>query len=183
MKIKTIAIFGGANVPSDSDLYQDIYQSARLLASSGFTIVNGGGPGAMLAATEGAESAGGNTISVTFNDKNAKGFEGNIRENNTDFNIKTFDYLDRLKGLIHNSDCFLVFNGGTGTLSEFSTVWCMARLYYGNHKPIILFGSFWHEIIDVLSANMLIRPNELKVFKIIETPKEIIKAIQYFQEK
>ena len=36
----------------------------------------------------------------------------------------------------------MVFNGGTGTISEFGMAWGLARLYFGNHKPMVLFGRF-----------------------------------------
>ena len=38
-------------------------------------------------------------------------------------------------GLMSQSDLFICFRGGTGTLSEWATAWLLAHLYYGHHKP------------------------------------------------
>ena len=183
MKIKNVGIFGGADTSHNSKLYREVRLVAKKLAESGYKIINGGGPGVMLAATSGAESADGDTLSVLLDIKDAPGFEGANTKNKTDFSIRTNNYLDRMKGLIDNSDCFVIFNGGTGTLSEFGTTWCIARLYYGNHKPLILYGSFWHEIVEVIARNMMIRGTEMQVFKIVETPEEVLKAIRDFTKR
>ena len=49
---------------------------------------------------------------------------------------------------------FLIFKGGSGTISELGTVWVLAKLYYGHHKPFILYGKHWIEIIDTIKKNM-----------------------------
>ena len=57
--IKKIAFFGDAEAISTSDHYIGAYNTASLLAKNGYTIVNGGGPGIMVASTLGAKSANG----------------------------------------------------------------------------------------------------------------------------
>jgi predicted Rossmann-fold nucleotide-binding protein len=74
--IKHIAIFGGADVDPMHPLYQETFKVARYLAYHGKVIINGGGPGVMNAATEGAESVGGQTLAVTFFPKDMPNFEG-----------------------------------------------------------------------------------------------------------
>ncbi|NMB57110.1 hypothetical protein GYA19_04190 [Candidatus Beckwithbacteria bacterium] len=180
-KIKNIAIFGGADIPEESDLYKEVFAVAKLLGEKGYTIVDGGGPGVMLAATQGAVAGGGKTLAVTFDPKNAPGFEGRYVKNQTDQEIKTTNYIDRMYTLMENSDCYVIFKGGTGTISEFGTAWCLARLYYGHHKPFILYGNFWHEIIDVFYKHLQMRNNERDVFKIVGTPEEVIAAIDSFE--
>ncbi len=75
-------------------------------------------------------------------------------------------------------DIYLVFNGGTGTVSEFGMAWGLAKLYFGHHKPLILFGTFWHEIMETFGRNMLIRPEELKVYRIVTTPEDVLREIK-----
>ena len=53
-KIKRVAFFGDANIPEEDPVYKDAYEIAKLIAQKGYTIVNGGGPGVMNAATSGA---------------------------------------------------------------------------------------------------------------------------------
>jgi hypothetical protein len=61
--------------------------------------------------------------------------------------------------------------------------WGLARLYFGHHKPLILYGDFWQEIIDAFKKNMLLRPEELKVFKIVNSPKQVLEAIEQFKQE
>lgn len=58
----------------------------------------------------------------------------------------------------------------------------LARLYYGHHKPLILYGEFWNNIISAFVANMRIRPEELRVYRVANSPEEAYKAIELFEE-
>jgi len=178
--IKNIAVFGGAEVKADSQLYKDVIEFSKLLAKAGHTIVNGGGPGVMLASTEGAELGGGKTLSVTFDPTDAPGFEGRYVKNQTDQEIKTENYIARMFTLMENADCYVITNGGTGTLSELGTAWCLARLYFGNHKPFILYGTFWPEIISAFDRNLMLRPHDHDVFKYAFSPSEVLDAVNSF---
>lgn len=174
IKFKKIAFFGDAAVSENSTTYQMAYQAAKKLAKLGYTIVNGGGPGVMNAATKGADSVGGKTESVTFYPEHASGFEGRYLANNTDHEIKTDNYIERMYRLMEESDVFLIFKGGTGTISELGTAWVLAKLYYGHHKPFILVGSFWRPVIGALHDNLLIDVKEMDVFRIVDGIDEII---------
>ena len=178
--IKNVAFFGYADAKPESDLYKSAFETAKLLAQKGYTIVNGGGPGVMDASTKGAESAGGETLAVTFNPDDAPGFEGRYLKNIVDHEIKTGNYIERMFKLMEHSQAFVIFNGGTGTISEFGAVWVLSRLYYPHHKPFILYGEFWKEVIEVLSRNMKMRGTEDKVFKIVSNPDEVALAIKEF---
>lgn len=180
--IKNIAFFGDANIPKDSPVYKDAYETAKILGSEGYTIVDGGGPGVMDAATKGATEGGGETISVTFEPTNAPGFEGKYLGNVTDEEIVTTNYIERMFKLLEHADMFIIFNGGSGTISEFGTAWVLAKLYYGHHKPFILFGKQWIQIIDVLRRNMNIDAKEMSVFEICEKPVEVLPIIRRFQK-
>jgi uncharacterized protein (TIGR00730 family) len=179
--IKNIAFFGDADISEADETYKQAFDTAELLASEGYAIVDGGGPGVMEAATSGAEKVNGKTISVTFDPINAPGFEGKYVKNVTDTEIVTTNYIERMFKLMEYSDAFIVFKGGSGTISEFGTAWVLAKLYYGHHKPFILFGDFWVEIIDVIRKNMNIDSKEYSVFEICRTKEEVLKTIQKFE--
>lgn len=181
--IKNIAFFGDSAIPKASPFYKDAFEIAKLLAREGFTIVDGGGPGIMDAATKGAEVGGGETIAVTFYPKDAPGFEGRYVGNIVDKEIKTTNYITRMFKLMEHADVFIIFKGGSGTLSEFGTAWVLAKLYYGHHKPFILFGDFWHPIIKAIKENMNIDSIEMDVFRIVEDRDDVVKTIKYFEEE
>ncbi|KKQ98174.1 MAG: hypothetical protein UT24_C0005G0076 [Candidatus Woesebacteria bacterium GW2011_GWB1_39_12] len=181
--IKNIAFFGDSHIPEENPVYEDAYEIAKTLAEEGFTIVDGGGPGVMDAATKGAEAANGETIAVTFYPKDAPGFEGRYVGNIVDKEIKTTNYIDRMFKLMEHADLYIIFKGGSGTISEFGTAWVLAKLYYGHHKPFILYGNFWHEVISVIKKNMLIDETELGVFRIVSKKEDIVPAIKLFEEE
>jgi len=181
--IKNIAFFGDANVSKKDPVYKDAFEIAKELATNGFTVVDGGGPGVMLAATSGAESANGETISVTFSPNDAPGFEGKYVGNVTDREIITTNYIERMFKLIEHGDMFIIFKGGSGTISELGTVWVLAKLYYGHHKPFILYGKHWIPIIDAFKSNMNIDSQEMSVFEIVEKRSEIMPVIRRFENR
>jgi uncharacterized protein (TIGR00730 family) len=181
--IKNIAFFGYADFKPKNFWYRDALAIARILAKEGYTIVNGGGGGIMAASTEGAESVGGETIAITFSPQDAPGFEGRYLANRVDKEIKTKNYIERMFKLLEHADSFVIFNGGTGTISEFSTAWVLAKLYYPHHKPFVLYGKFWHKVIDTLKTKMKIRPGADKVCKIVETRAGVLRAIQAFEKE
>lgn len=179
--IKNVAIFGYADAPDKGELYQSVVAVSKELARAGFTVVDGGGPGVMRAATVGAKSGGGKVIGVTLELEDIPHFEGRDPRNLFDLEIKTKSYVERTLMLMKEGQVYIVFNGGTGTISEFGMAWGLARLYFGHHKPLILYGKFWVDIIKAFRENMLLRPEELKVFKIVETPEQVLVAIKDFE--
>lgn len=181
--IKNIAFFGDSEVAPDSKVYKDAFAVAKTLAEKGYTIVNGGGPGVMNASTQGAEAVSGETLAVTFYPSDAPGFEGRYVGNITDREIKTKNYIERMFKLIEHADAFLIFKGGTGTISEFGTVWVLAKLYYGHHKPFILVGGFWREVIGAIRENLLIDEKEMDVFEIVDDKDEVPAVLEKMDDK
>ena len=181
-KIKQISYFGFADAAPNDPLYKEAYECAKYLTTKGLAAINVGGPGIMKAVSEGAKAAGGKVIGVTFYPKDVANFEGRDPENPLDQEIKTANYLERTLKLLELGDAYVVFRGGTGTISEFGMAWGLARLYFGRHKPLILYGEFWNDIIKSFKKNMRIRPEDLKVYKVVKTPEDAYKAIQIFEE-
>jgi len=181
--IKNIAFFGFSDFKPLSRDYRQAFLLARALAQKGYTIVNGGGPGIMDAATKGAESVKGETLAITFSPHDAPGFEGRYIANRVDKEIKTKNYIERMFKLMEHSDCFIMFNGGTGTLSEFATAWALGRLYYPHHKPFVLYGKFWQDIIKLLKVKMKLRESDMKVFRVATNKQEVMSALSGFEDE
>jgi len=181
--IKNIAFFGDANISETDETYTQAFEVAEALAKEGYVIVNGGGPGVMEAATSGAVKGGGKTVSVTFDPIGAVGYEGRYLKNVTDTEVVTTNYIERMFKLLEYGDIFIIFKGGSGTVSEFGTSWVLAKLYFGRQKPIILYGHFWAEILDVLRKNLNIDSTEMSIFEICSTRDEVLKAIERFENK
>ncbi len=182
-RIKTVSFLGYADAQKGDDLYESAKQAARVMAEHGIVNVNGGGPGVMRAATEGAHEGGGKAYIATFYPKHIETFEGKDPLNKADKEIVMNTYLDRTLKLLELGNAYIIFNGGTGTVSEFGMAWGLAKLYIGHHKPLILYGEFWHEILEVFTANMHIRPGALRVYRIVSTPEDALKALWHYEQE
>lgn len=176
--INNITVFGDSAIPENDEIYKSVFEMSKYLAENGYAIVNGGGPGLMKAATDGAESVGGHTVAVYWEPKLASFFEGKNLANIADETDSQSNYVNRTFGLIERGDVYVVCKGGTGTVSEFGLVWCLAKLYYGAHKPIILYGNFWPELIEAFTKTMYIDPKELAVLYYANTPEEVLNIIE-----
>lgn len=181
--IKSLTFFGSSIGDPGDPNFDDAQIVAREIAKMGIEIVDGGGPGVMSAATLGAKDVGGKTIAVDYNPKFATTFEGASQVVIADKVYKEANYIERTRKLLELGDAYIIFNGGTGTISEFGMAWGLARLYFGHHKPLILFGYFWHYIIGEFRRRMRMRPEDLKVFTIASKPADVIEAIHVFDAK
>lgn len=179
MKITNISILGGAEWKEEDQVYKDTFETCKLLAQSGFTILNGGGPGVMRAATEGAHAGGGKAIGVTFYPKYPHAhYEGRDPRNLFDEEITTEDYFSRTKQLLVLGQCHIVFKGGTGTISEFGMSWASSRIHQGHQIPLILFGEFWKDVVGSFKGHMYMRSEEFKLYTIVKTSREALDYIK-----
>lgn len=179
--IKNVTFLGYADAKEADDPFRSAYEVARLCALEGYTIINGGGPGVMKASTMGAKSVGGHAIGVTFFPKDIPAFEGRDPTNKVDELIVVNNYVERTLKLLELGHIYVIFNGGTGTISEFGMAWGLARLHFGHHKPLILYGDFWQEIIFAFTKGMYIRSEERHVFKIVNNPSAALSSLEEFQ--
>lgn len=181
-RIKAVTFFGSAFVIAADKEFDQARATARLVAKSGRTIINGGGPGIMLAATLGAKDVDGKTIAVNYTPKHAFNFEGQAAANFADKEYNEENYIMRVKRLLELGDAYIVFNGGTGTISEIGMAWGLARLYFGHHKPVILFGNFWTKILEQFKREMLIRAEAYEVITVVNSASGALKAIEEYEK-
>jgi uncharacterized protein (TIGR00725 family) len=179
--IKTVTCLGFADALPGDSLYQEAYDVGYALAKAGYVVANGGGPGVMRATSEGAKAAGGHVIGVTFYPKDVANFEGRDKNNPIDEEIKTDNYLERTLKLLEVGQVYVIFRGGTGTISEFGMAWGLARLYFGHHKPLILFGKFWESILIAFISHMRMRPEEFQVYRIATKPQDVVDSLELFE--
>lgn len=166
----------------DDPEYIGAYNSAKLIAESGRKVVNGGGPGVMYAATKGAKDGGGKVAVVYFEPKSATQFEGKAGLNLTNEEYREANYIERTQRLLEMGDMYLVFNGGTGTVSEFAMAWAVAKLYFGHHKPLIFYGAFWKNILDAFWQHMKVRDDAYRVFRYAISPEQVMGHIRDYEE-
>lgn len=181
--IKSVTFFGWSQGEPGEPNFDAAYDAAYAVAQSGRKVVNGGGPGVMLATTLGAKVGKGHTTVVYYKPELATMFEGQTASNFADEHFEEANYILRTKRLLELGDAYIVFNGGTGTISEFAMAWGVARLYFSHHKPLILYGEFWHDVMNAFKRNMKVRPEEYEVFTIVNSTEEVIMALNKYEKK
>ena len=139
----------------------------------------------MLAATTGAKEGKGKVELVVLDPKKQpNNYEGIDKENfeKADKVYETENYPERLNTLIKIADAFVVFNGGTGTLSEVGMVWEDAKFDYGHHEPIVFFGEQWGKVIEDLEKGMNYENKEKRVVTVAKTAKEVLTALKSVED-
>jgi uncharacterized protein (TIGR00730 family) len=146
--------------------------------SKRFYVCSGGGPGMMEAANKGAKLAGGKSIGFNITlprEQNLNPYiTPELRFNFHYFFIRKFWFLYYAKALIG-------FPGGFGTMDEvFELLTLLQTKKIEKRVPVVLFDStFWNEVINfnALQKYGVIKPADLKLFKIIDDVDEAFKYI------
>lgn len=151
---KKVAIFGSARTSPDSGLFKSIERISYELASEGWTIVTGGGPGSMEAANKGAYRHCGDDEEVcSLAHAIYLPFEEAINEYVQE-HTKHKEFFSRLK-TFSECDAFIVSPGGIGTLLEMALVYQLIQVGHLERKPVICVGRMWRTLREWLENEML----------------------------
>lgn len=134
-----VTVFGSARFTEDHPTYQLGMEVGRSLAELGFTVITGGGPGAMEAANRGAWEAGGRSIGC-----NIILPEEQYPNRYLDkwVNIKYF--FARKVILSKYSYAFIVLPGGFGTLDEFFEALTLIQTKSTRKFPVVVMDKEYH---------------------------------------
>ena len=173
---RAVSIFGSARAKPDDKYYKAAEETARLLAKKKFAVITGGGPGIMEAANKGAFEARG--VSIGLNITLPQEQEANRYQNiSLDFHY----FYARKVMFVKYASAFVCFPGGYGTLDEFSETITLVQTLKVEAFPIILYGKeFWGGLYDWMKDKLLPRyidREDLDIFRIVDTPKEVVKQI------
>ena len=171
-----VTVFGSARVPEDSKYYNMARELGNLLAENGHSVITGGGPGIMEAANRGAFEYGGRSVGLNI----ALDHEQFPNPYLTD-TLKFSYFFSRKVMLVMASKCYAFFPGGFGTLDELSEVLILMQEDKMPKLPIFLVGkSYWHPLYRYwekkLVAEKMIKASDLKLVKITDDVRDIVKA-------
>lgn len=181
-----VSIFGSARTKPENPYYILGTEIARKLTMQGFGIITGGGPGIMEAGNKGAHEGGGKSVGLNIE----LPFEQHSNPYiDHDKNI-TFDYFFARKVMfVKYSQGFVVLPGGFGTLDEFFEALTLIQTLKIGKFPIVLVGkSYWQGLIDWIKSSLLeqeknISPQDLNLFKVVDTADEAVQIIIDFYSK
>jgi uncharacterized protein (TIGR00730 family) len=171
MNEEIIAVFGTGRAKHDDSAYTLAYETGKVLAQAGFAIANGGYGGTMEAAAKGAAEAGGEIIGIT-----CSAFKSSQANKYTTRTIVTASLDERLDTLLKLGRAYVVLPGGTGTLLELAKVWELKNKGFPEaDKPIILVGSFWKPLVDLVAID---DPDSSQYLKMADNPEQVCKWIK-----
>ncbi len=199
----TVVLFGGARILSPANrhsartetlaelsrFYEEAREFARLITEKSVTrggnqlvVCTGGGPGVMEAGNRGAHEAGGRSIGLNIvlpHEQAPNEFvTPELCFNFHYFAIRKMHFLMRARAIC-------IFPGGFGTMDEMFESLTLIQTGRMERIPFLLFGrEFWERIInwDALAEAGTISPEDLDLFRYVETAKDAISVIDGWGE-
>lgn len=181
-----VSIFGSARTKPENKYYQLAEEIAYKLTLEGYGVITGGGPGIMEAANKGAKRGGGKSVGLNIE---------------LPFEQKPNDFIDRDKSIdfhyffvrktifLKYSQGFIGMPGGMGTMDELFEALTLVQTNKIAQFPVVLVGkAYWEGMIKWMKESMLdaehnISPNDLDLFKIVDSADEAVKHIVNFYSK
>jgi uncharacterized protein (TIGR00730 family) len=176
-----ISIFGSArSKPGDPD-YSAAQETAALLATAGFAVITGGGPGIMEAANRGAFEAGGLSIGCNIE----LPFEQRPNPYQTR-SLKFKYFFVRKMMFVKYSLGFIIFPGGFGTFDELFEALTLIQTKKIRDFPVVLYDSaYWSGLLAWLRAVVLpggkISMHDFNLFHIVDSPAEVLAIVKKSQ--
>lgn len=168
-----ITVFGSARFDEQDEYYKKAREVGAAIATSGFNVMTGGGPGIMEAANRGAKDASGFSLGC------------NIRlpveqapNRYLDKWICFEHFFVRKVMLLKYSHAFIAFPGGFGTLDEVFETATLVQTDKIHDFPVILFGSdYWGPLMSFMREELLgrstISAEDLNIFSLVDSVAEV----------
>jgi hypothetical protein len=177
---RAISFFGSSRLKPKDKYYKIATQTAYLLSKEGYAIITGGGPGLMEAANKGAKKAGGKSIGL-----NIQIPQEQKPNRYVDLLLEFHYFFCRKVMFLKYGKAFVILPGGYGTLDELFESLNLIQTHRVERFPVVLLGSeYWKGLIDWVKSKVLkkgcISPSDLNIFTIVDTPKEVVSAINNF---
>ena len=173
-----VSVFGSARIGEGDPVYTAAREVGRKLAEAGFSVITGGGPGAMEAANRGARDAGATSVGINIELPFEQAMNPYV-----DVGLRCHYFFTRKVFFVRYASGFVALPGGFGTLDELFEALTLIQTGKVQHFPVALYGhGYWDGLIgwlrDTVLAEGNISPDDLDLFQICETPDEMVAFIQ-----
>lgn len=173
-----VTIFGSTRIQRADPTYALAEQIGSLLVQHGYSVITGGGPGAMEAANKGAAEAGGMSVGLNIHlplEQRANGYLTRL--------LSFRYFFVRKLMFMRYSVALVILPGGYGTLDELFEALTLIQTAKIRPFPIILVGSaYWDGLLKWLRNPVLqegkIAPKDLEIFTVVDRPAEVIQSIE-----
>ena len=176
-----VTVFGSARFQKGHRYYTMAEEVGSVIASTGFTVMTGGGPGIMEAANKGAFERGGMSIGCNIRLPREQAPNPYMHE------WVTTDYFFLRKVLLLKySYAFVVLPGGWGTMDELFETLTLVQTGMIHHFPVVLMGTDYYQplidYLDFMLAQGTISPEDLKLVKLTDDPHEAMDHLSKYIE-
>jgi hypothetical protein len=173
-----VSVFGSARVKPGSQAYLLGERLGAALATAGYAVITGGGPGVMEAVNRGATLAGGLSVGLGIE----LPFEQGLNEY-LDIAMHFRYFFVRKMMFVKYAHAFCVLPGGYGTLDEMFEALTLVQTRKVTRFPVVLLGSyFWQGLIDWLRHSLQeaghIGPDDLDLIYLTDDPEDAVAYIQ-----
>ncbi|MBA4072676.1 MAG: TIGR00730 family Rossman fold protein [Gemmatimonas sp.] len=172
-----VTFFGSARTAPDDPQYLAAVETARLLATQGFSIITGAGPGIMEAANKGAQEGGGHSVGCNIELPFEQGSNPYV-----DTLVHFRYFFVRKTMFIKYSIGYVIFPGGFGTLDELFEALTLIQTGKISQFPLVLFGThYWAGLVRWMQSRVFgekkISAGDLDLLVITDDPKEAADVI------
>jgi len=180
---KAVSIFGSSRTKPGTKYYKLAEEISYLLSKEGYAVITGSGPGLMEAANKGARRAKGQSIGLNIQ------LPTQQKPNKYVDLLLDFRYFFVRKVMfVKYAKAFVILPGGYGTLDEFTEAINLIQTQRISEFPVVLFNKeYWQGMVDWLKDTVLknscISKEDLNIFSMADSPKEVVHAINKFYDK
>ena len=173
-----ITVFGSARFKEGHPYYALGRQIGKALAREGYTVITGGGPGIMEAASRGAKEAGGRTVGCNIMVPHEQAPNPYLDK------VVTFYYFFvRKVMLVKYSYAFVILPGGFGTLDEMMEALALIQTGKLYDFPVILMGTdYWKGYLNWIHETVIgsgaASKTDLNFVHLTDDPEEAIRIIR-----
>ena len=145
-----VTVFGSARFKQDHPYYALTEQVGAGLARLGFTVITGGGPGVMEAASRGAKEAGGFTVGCNIALPEEQKLNPYL-----DRSVAFEHFFVRKVMLVKYSYAFVVMPGGLGTMDELFEALTLIQTAKIKNFPVVLMSTEFYRPLMGFLAKMV----------------------------
>jgi uncharacterized protein (TIGR00730 family) len=153
--IRKIAIFGSARTAPEEPAYRAARELGAAIASRGWMVVTGGGPGIMTAGVEGAgvDRSFGVTIELPFEPVDSNPLAGDPKS------VGFRYFFNRKLAFMRAADAYVLLPGGFGTMDEAFELLTLLQTGRETPGPVVLLeptgDAYWRSFRHFLDVELL----------------------------
>jgi len=174
---RAVSIFGSARTSRDHPDYAAGRALGAALATAGFAVITGGGPGAMEAVNQGASEAGGISVGLGIE----LPFEQRLNDW-VDIGLNFRYFFARKTMFVKYAQAFVILPGGFGTMDEMFEALTLVQTRKVTRFPVILYrGAYWAGLLDWVRDTLVpegkIAARDLDLVTVTDDVDEAVKII------